>query len=85
MRSRWLVPGITAAALLLVALAFVTIKSMLDPSDDIVPPAPVGPSMPAGYTVQWVPVGGRTYPCIQFHSSVSCNFNDPSPTPGSTS
>lgn len=85
MRSRWFVPGITAAALLLAAMACVTVLSLVNPDDNVAPPAPVGPSMPAGYTVQWVPVGGRTYPCIQFRSSVSCNFNEPSPTPGSAS
>ena len=78
-RPRWYV---VALALLVVGIAYMSVKSLLDPSDDIPQPAPVGPSMPPGYAVDWVPLGGQTYPCVRHvHEGISCDFSRPSPTP----
>lgn len=78
MKPRWLV---FAAAVLLVAVAAITVRSLVDPSDDAPPPPVIGPQMPPGYTVDWVPVGDRVHPCIQYRSSIDCDFTRPSPTP----
>lgn len=84
MKPRWLV---FAAAVLLVAVAAITVKSLVDPSGDAPPPPVIGPQMPPGYTVDWVPVGGQTYPCIRHvhEEALACDFSRPSPTPGGSS
>lgn len=77
-----------AACVALVFMLALSIWSLLNPSDNADTPPVVGPSMPPGYAVDWVPVGDRVYPCIRniYKDSISCDFSRPSPTPspGST-
>lgn len=80
-RPRWYV---VLAALMVLVIGFFTVESLLDPSGDIPPPAPIGPVVPPGYAVDWVPVGGQTYPCIRYifkTPSIACDFSRPSPIP----
>lgn len=77
-----------ACGLLGVLLLF-TIGGMLSPDDDLPPPAPVGPTMPAGMEAHRLPLDGQLYRCVVYYTEgVDCDWDHPipqsTPTPGAT-